>query len=85
MSFNSEEDKTKALEGIYNAARLKAKDVLNSVINANLKKINIDSENNLIDGTWIKSGILSYNDKGEPTLKYIDTNYSNNKLNKEIH
>ena len=80
MSFNSEEDKTKALEGIYNAARLKAKDVLNSVINANLKeKINIDSENNLIDGTWIKSGILSYNDKGEPTLKYIDTNYSNNK------
>ena len=80
MSFNSEEDKTKALEGIYNAARLKAKDVLNSVINANLKeKINIDSENNLIDGAWIKSGILSYNDKGEPTLKYIDTNYSNNK------
>ena len=80
MSFNSEEDKTKALEGIYNTARLKAKDVLSSVINANLKeKINIDSENNLIDGTWIKSGILSYNDKGEPTLKYIDTNYSNNK------
>lgn len=80
MSFNSEEDKTKALEGIYNTARLKAKDVLSSVINANLlEKINVDSENNLIDGTWIKSGILSYNDKGEPTLKYIDTNYSNNK------
>ncbi len=80
MSFNSEEDKTKALEGIYNAARLKAKDVLNSVINANLlEKINIDSEGKLIDGTWIKSGILSYNDKGEPTLKYIDTSYSNNK------
>ena len=80
MSFNSEEDKTKALEGIYNTARLKAKDVLSSVINANLlEKINIDSEGKLIDGTWIKSGILSYNDKGEPTLKYIDTNYSNNK------
>ena len=80
MSFNSEEDKTKALEGIYNTARLKAKDVLSSVINANLlEKINIDSEGKLIDGTWVKSGILSYNDKGEPTLKYIDTNYSNNK------
>jgi hypothetical protein len=80
MSFNSEEDKTKALEGIYSTARLKAKDVLSSVINANLlEKINVDSEGKLIDGTWIKSGILSYNDKGEPTLKYIDTNYSNNK------
>ena len=80
MSFNSEEDKTKALEGIYNTARLKAKDVLSSVINTNLlEKINIDSEGKLIDGTWVKSGILSYNDKGEPTLKYIDTNYSNNK------
>ena len=81
MQFNSEEDKARALENIRIEARLKAKDVLQSVINSNLEeKILLDTEGKLVGGTWVKSGILNYNDKGDVELKYIDTSYSNGKV-----
>ena len=83
MQFNSEEEKSRALENIRVDARIKAKDVLQSVINSNLEeKIKLDTEGKLIGGTWVKSGILGYNDKGDIELKYIDTSYSNNKVQK---
>lgn len=81
MQFNSEKDKVRALENIRIEARLKAKDVLQSVINSNLEeKILLDTEGKLVGGTWVKSGILNYNDKGDVELKYIDTSYSNGKV-----
>lgn len=79
--YSSEEDRAKALKNIRVEARIKAKDVLQSVINSNLEeKIKLDGDGKLLSGTWIKSGILGYTEEGDIALKYIDTSYANSKV-----